>query len=477
MNSADEILKAYFNKNEPNYRPSGFPRRELPAASFKPLQTTNKIIQKKMKIRPVRISDPFSRYSDFQKMTKREEPDSQDKKDNLVLNEDLLKSIISEQLKFLHEQEEEDKMTSKANSFKGDFEDIFGSPKKNLNVKQIRRFGGFSRKLKKVKKTTVLETIPEEEASVLSGDVPKLEIPKPVRVNKIPAPSFQTSFQHTKSIHFGTQAGFQSLPSQQYHFQFQNINIYNIYNSASSNLGKRPDSGFNQECNQSIQIAHETNAGLEKESSASPEPSQKFAWENITKMSNFSRNIFSEPRSKHETRRRNRIHLNGIDFKIGEVFKKKGKKAKAKTCNLEEAKVENPFCQDVFWNSFLKEKGLNTNYATQIESFVKKKLGGFEPQNLEKVDYTEKTVYMLMQLQVPMDNVRFQAMDRRAKMRILGVIFSKFFDRHLISTRFENFWLDVDFRKPKKASDGIYGWGFILSMWNFLISFTADFIF
>jgi hypothetical protein len=181
------------------------------------------------------------------------------------------------------------------------------------------------------------------------------------------------------------------------------------------------------------------------------------SWEEMTKIENLNKTIFSKPMSKQENRRRNRIDLNKLELKTSKFFNSMKIPEILKNEKKRNLKSENTFSQDIAWNSFLKTKSMHPMYVNQIEQKIKNIIESFKKSETEKRNYSAKNLLMMIQLQIPLDNDKFRAMPQSEKLKILGVIFAKFFDRYAVAERFDNFWLEVDFRKSRRASDGIYG--------------------
>lgn len=304
----------------------------------------------------------------------------------------------------------------------------------NMNLGNTQKIIKINPKLKRKKKRKIkkvkLETIPEEKSNVDFLDSPFVETKSKLQ-NKT---KNQNSMNLIKAFKSNKKAERIEINLK----NFQNINVYNIYNG-SNHLVKR---SFDQ-----------THFFTRKNQLLGPELKKPLN----KKLSSLFSKYKSEKNDFESRKNRTSKMIQNFPFKNKNLFKSQRKLNQAtfpRICEPSQANIKYAHSQDVIWNSFLNKEDENEDYRNQLENILHKTIMRFSSDN--NVAYSEKNIFLFLKLQIELDNNKFRALQPKTKIKVFGMIFSKFVNRFELSNILEHFLSDVDFRKSRSPCVSIY---------------------
>lgn len=294
----------------------------------------------------------------------------------------------------------------------------------NINLGNRQKIIKINSKIKRKKKRKILrsklETIPEERSN---ADLQESAL---MNRNNHHAVNLMKKFRSNKKaerIEINLQ-------------NYQNINVFNIYNG-SSHLVKR---SFNETDFFPAEKCYPFN-----EQKLNFNERKMPIFKNFTNQTNIKQKQFSKI-------------FNNFAFKNKNLFRsqRSGESSQliSRCIPLDHKNIKFVHSQDVIWNSFLNSSDTNQDFKMQLENILHKLIIRFSTKN--QINYSANNIFLLFKLQVQLDNKKFHLLNSKTKIKVLGMIFSKFVDRFELSNLLQNFLPDVDFRKSKSPSVSIY---------------------
>ena len=141
------------------------------------------------------------------------------------------------------------------------------------------------------------------------------------------------------------------------------------------------------------------------------------------------------------------------DLNLENEDKTKNLKDELKIFNPMKKRKLNPMIENIVQNSFLNDNK-NHNYLFQLENTINKTINYLRNNN--EIIYHKENIFTIINLQIPLCNLKFKKLSKSTQLRVLCMLFAKYINRKAFIKNCSSFINEINFKNEKSILSTLF---------------------